>query len=68
MKALENRPFFAFPDPVGCDEQLFQPFRLQILNKINGFVHNSYGMALFPVFLGVGGFALRGPPVARDWH
>jgi hypothetical protein len=53
MKTLQNSPFFTFPDPVGCDEPLFPHFRLQILNKLNGFVHNSYGMALKNV---------------RDWH
>ena len=46
MKTLENRPFFIFLDPVGWGERLFPPFRLQMLNKINGFVHSSYGMAL----------------------
>ncbi len=47
MKNLENQPFFMFFNPVGCGERLFMPFRLQILNKINAFVHNSYGMALY---------------------
>jgi hypothetical protein len=46
MKTLENQPFFMFLNPVGCGEHFLMPFRLTILNKINSFVHNSYGMAL----------------------
>jgi hypothetical protein len=46
MKTDENKGFLASLNAMGWYVPLEMPSRLQITNKINGFVHVSYGMAV----------------------
>src|ERR1039458_1700967 len=49
MKTAENKGFLTFLNAMGRSVPLKTPIRFQIANKINGFVHVSYGTALFPI-------------------
>jgi hypothetical protein len=49
MKTAENKGFLTFLNALGRSVPLKTPIRFQIANKINGFVHVSYGTALNPV-------------------
>ena len=46
MKTAENKGFLTFLNAMGRSVPLKTPIRFQIANKINGFVHVSYGTAL----------------------
>jgi hypothetical protein len=46
MKTIENQGFLTTPKAMGRSVQVKMPAVLRIANKINGFVHVSYGMAL----------------------
>jgi hypothetical protein len=46
LKTAENKGFLTFLNAMGRSVPLKTPIRFQIANKINGFVHVSYGTAL----------------------
>jgi hypothetical protein len=46
MKTIENKGFLATSDAMGRSVPVKAPAAFQIANKINGFVHISYGTAL----------------------
>src|ERR1019366_3935987 len=46
LKTAENKGFLTFLNAMGRSVPLKTPIRFQIANKINGFVHVSYGAAL----------------------
>src|ERR1017187_9278962 len=47
LKTAENKGFLTFLNALGRSVPLKTPIRFQIANKINGFVHVSYGTALY---------------------
>jgi hypothetical protein len=46
METIENKGFLTIPNAMGWSVALKTPSGFQNTNKINGFVHVSYGMAL----------------------
>jgi hypothetical protein len=46
MKIFENQGFLTTPNAKGRSVPVKMPAAFQIANKINGFEHVSYGMAL----------------------
>lgn len=46
MKTIENQSFFTTPHAMGRSVPVKTASRFQIVNKINGFVHDSYETAL----------------------
>jgi hypothetical protein len=46
LKTAENKGFLTFLNAMGRSVPQKTPIRFQIANKINGFVHVSYGTAL----------------------
>lgn len=46
MKAQETQAFFTLFKSMGWDVLLFRPMHFTIINKINGFEHDSCGMAV----------------------
>src|ERR1035441_2641107 len=73
LKTAENKGFLTFLNAMGRSVPLKTPIRFQIANKINGFVHVSYGTALFyfcknfcPARIQPGGQAMWRPP--RMWQ
>jgi hypothetical protein len=46
MKKIENQGLLTSPNTMGRNVPVKTPTAFQIANKINGFVHISYGMAL----------------------
>lgn len=53
MKTGENKGFLPIPNAMGRSEPVKTPVTFQIANKINGFMHISYGTAL-QFFFGAG--------------
>ena len=46
MKTIENKGFLTTSNAMGRSVPVKAPARFIIVNKINGFVHTSYGTAL----------------------
>ena len=46
MKSVENKEFLPTPNVMGLSVPVKTPAAFQITNKINGFMHVSYGTAL----------------------
>src|ERR1035441_2623465 len=70
LKTAENKGFLTFLNAMGRSVPLKTPIRFQIANKINGFVHVSYGTALkqlclLPALILVLGLLLTGRATAQ---
>ena len=54
IRTHENRALFTLFESVGWKVSLFWPMQFTIVNKISGFKHDSYGMALNKIVPEVG--------------